>query len=147
MPGRTMSFAHDARVERALVDRNVHGSRSETLRVVVERYEQIVQRMRPALTEAQWAALVTGLASTATRDPVIARALDMIVEDAVADAVDQGEIDPALAPDVMALPETIRALSFAERVAVLDELERRWARDIPRDDRGSSGDWDGSAAG
>lgn len=130
MPGRTMSFSHDPRTEAVVVARNAQASRSQTLHQIVARYEWLMRRHRPRLKAGDWLYLQGALASTAFRDDdqVAVRMLPSIVSDALADTV------PAHR-DGAGLVRRLEALSEVERLALVDELERRWAQALSGDER------------
>lgn len=87
------------------------GTRSEVIRVCVERYAEICRREKPDLTAAEWSTIFEVLDDrwlSAGHSPIHVPAT-------VADA------------GKAALAKQLAEMFFAELVAVVDEAERHWA--------------------
>lgn len=139
MPGRAMSFSFDPRTARALTARagravpgrvgDTHVSRSAALHLLVQRYEAILARHRPDLTEAEEGCLADILRSTWLADDHAPDALVATIEDALSRAERESGEDYATKWSIEPerLLAKLRALDYAGRVAVCDLVERWWS--------------------
>lgn len=128
MAGRTMSFSHDDVVVTILAERSDAAlSRSEALHRVVTRYDAILRRSLPVLSDGEWWVLRAAL-NGVYQEPIEvgAAALPHGVDDTLSDASDAREIAADRGVDRVAFVARLAALTFAERVAVVDAVERWW---------------------
>ena len=114
MTGRQISIWFPEEIERILKARTPKGlSRSLLIARLISRYEEIVTRSTPALSEAEWLVVLSCLFG---KDPD-----PRVIEHEVADGSRRSRL-----PDEQqqTLVEKLRTLDFAGRLAVLDVVER-----------------------
>lgn len=92
---------------------------------VADRYLELVERHRPALTVAEWALVFDALNGTITWDSAEGLAA---TGSRIAHAIDRDGLAEKWGVDGPALLATLRGLSYAETVALVDVAERFWAR-------------------
>jgi len=105
-----------------------HGERSETIRILLGWYDEMVRRARPELADKEWNAIRDAMNGTWLLAEVgslgmLASGLPLELHDAcrLTDLGRKWEIDgPSLVKRLAAMP-------FAERVAVIDDVVRFWA--------------------
>lgn len=101
-------------------------TRSEVVRLCVERYVELVHRETPVLAPEEWTLLAEESADSVYADEAVARAdwWRLAVREAIVHrgaAARHGIADPSR---LLAL---LDGLTYAQCVAVLDRLERHWA--------------------
>jgi hypothetical protein len=92
------------------------GERSGSLNFAVQRYIEIVRRMMPALSMAQWCAVVDCLQG-ATFDLISLRGI-------ATSLADKPDLAEKWAIDVVTLVQRVREMKFVELVALADVIER-----------------------
>jgi hypothetical protein len=102
-------------VQALLADRRP-GDRSRALNTVVERYVEVVRRTMPALSLAQWCAVIDCLYG-ATLDTIGLRGIAMSL-------ADEPELAEKWNIDLVALVQRVQAMSFAEVVGLAEVVER-----------------------
>lgn len=105
------------------VDACEPGEMSALINRCHDRYRFILRRAVPALTEPEWMLLVDALMGTISEPAELGVAA---LAHGVADAIALERLDAKWAVDGAALLATLRALTPAEAVAVLDAAERFW---------------------
>jgi len=107
---------------KAALDAAPDHSLSGRVNTIAERYMEMVRRSTPALSAEEWSALVDLLNST-VRDPRMAQMLHIEVSEGMRDGLaDKWGIDGAR------LAGRVEALPFADRMAILEIVDRYWAR-------------------
>jgi hypothetical protein len=116
-------------IERLLADRASDSglySISGTLNAVADRYQSIVRRAMPKLALNEWMLIMDAMSSTFAQSGADIDAYGLVhnIEDAIAlDGLDKKwEIDGSI------LIQKLRGHSFAGLVALLDAVERYWAK-------------------
>lgn len=134
------SVALDERTIAALDARaSGHQDRSAMIRTLIGWYEEIVRRERPALEEAEWNAIRDALNGTALlldAAGVGLMAAGLPVE--LADACRLNGLAAKWGIDGEALVRRLDALTFAGRLAVIDDVLRFWC-EVERGARATSG--------
>jgi hypothetical protein len=121
-----MSFTLSRDSERILRHRSYHGggvtgmSRSAVLERIIQRWDILTDRMMPALSRKEWEMLRTIIGRGPFPDSV-AGILDQMVEDKLRR---QPMHASARGISVQDFLSKIRAMSYAERVCIVDGLER-----------------------
>lgn len=112
--------------ERAIPDARRGGGKPNFSRVVsnvVDRYAEIVRQHRPSFAPNEWDLLAAAIGEKHLDEPFQIRALEGLVADAI--ALDKLGKKHKVSPDFVG---RIGALGFAEKVAIVDEVELRRAR-------------------
>ena len=118
---------------RGLLDSHPEGaglwSRSGLLNTVAARYVEIARRHMPTLTLAEWCAVMDALNGLWTQ--ASSRSEAGLITGAWADVYDADRLDGLGAKwhcDAKGLAERIRDYDYATTVALVDAVERWWAR-------------------
>lgn len=98
-------------------------SASEWVRRIVVRYEEMVRRSRPELDERQWNLIRDALNGILILDQWSPAYVSAEIEDAIA----LNRLDLKWEVDGPALLARLRALTYPQLVAIVDDAERFWA--------------------
>jgi hypothetical protein len=123
---------------RRLLDERPEGrglwTRSGLLNVVAARYQEMCRRHCPTLTLPEWLAVMDALNGVWLQSSVQDAALLTTVWASVYDADRLEGLGAKWHCDAKALAERIRDYDYATTVALVDAVERWWARDIENDE-------------
>ena len=110
-----------------LIQERTQRSRSETIRDIVKRYVEVCRRHRPDLERKEWYLIVDAFNGTIIDEQFALPNLAAQIEDAIA----LDDADKRHAVDGEALLRKLRNLTYAEKLAVVDIVDRFWA-DVAR---------------
>src|SRR5574340_103430 len=121
--GRNISIYIDDEMERAPSARSTEdGQRSAVLREIVQRYDEIVRRDAPELSEPEWKAVADALDGTILDSTTLRFAWAE-----VADADRINGLGVKWGIDAQALAARIRDLTQGQLTALVDRVERFWS--------------------
>jgi hypothetical protein len=123
MAGRKLGVYMSPAMEAVVKDRESHDTLSGRLGTVAERYLKIVQRHKPTLTEAEWNACRDALNGVWLRE---AEHLTFVWAE-IADSDRLEGLGKKWGIDAQALAERVRAMPYAELVALIESVESWWA--------------------
>ena len=106
--------------------------RSATITAMIVRYSEIIRRHTPLLTAAEWMLICDSLNGYWMNDDVQLAANGVAAN--VADNTTLNGASETFGCDGLALARRISAMSFVERVAIMDVSERFWASSAKEDE-------------
>ncbi len=131
---KTISYYVSPSTESAIRSRmtGADASASGALERILDRYGEIMRREQPQLTEAEWN-LMRDVLNGCWLSPARSCAwIDIEAEDGIR----LNGLDAKWEVDGPALVAKLRALTFAQRVAIVDAVEIWWAQPSPYEVRG-----------
>jgi hypothetical protein len=101
---------------------------SAQIDAVIDRYLEIVRRAMPVFSPEEWAVVFEGLRDAKTSESAGSIAGHVVV--GVPDIAEVHGLDKIYGIDLRALERKLRALNFAQTVAIADAAERFWSSGV-----------------
>lgn len=129
MDGEKLTIYSDKDLHEVLDQRRAFGAEgdarySDTIRRIVARYDEVCRQSLPQLSLGEWKLLCDVLNGVALD---AARTVPWIRHE-VSDAIHMDRLDHRWGVDGKALKERLAGFSYAELTAIVDVVERFWAR-------------------